>query len=80
MFEEEEEKKEIPEKIREELKKLGINEDIENYEKNIELTIQIKLYKYFDDYILRFIQKKGERHYFLKKYEIISKLVENILS
>ena len=79
-FEEEEEKEEIPEEIKEELKKLGINEDMEDDERLIELTIEIKLYKYNDDYILRFIQKKGDRYYFLDKYAIISKLVENIIS
>ena len=77
-FEEEEE--EIPEGIKEELKKLEINEDMEDNERTIELIIQIKLYKYSDDYILRFIQEKGDRYYFLDKFETISKLVKNIIS
>ena len=80
IFEEEEEKEEIPKGIKEELKKLGINEDMEDNERTIELIIQIKLYKYSDDYILRFIQEKGDRYYFLDKFEIISKLVKNIIS
>ena len=80
MFEEGEEKEEIPEEIKDELKKIGINEDMEDNERIIEITIEIKLYKCYDDYILRFIQEKGDRYYFLDKYETISKLVENIIS
>ena len=53
---------------------------MEDNERTIELIIQIKLYKYSDDYILRFIQEKGDRYYFLDKFETISKLVKNIIS
>jgi serine/threonine protein kinase len=81
IFEEDEkEKDELPEEIKEELKKLGIDYDAEEYEENNDLKMNIKLYKYSDEYILKFIQKEGKRNQFLDKFRAISKLVENIIS
>mgnify|MGYP002626989597 CR=1 FL=1 len=70
--EEEEDKKEEDKEDKKE-------EEKDNKEGN-EFTIQIKLYKYSDEYILRFIQKDGTRKNFLDKFIIISKLVKEIIS
>ena len=79
-FEEDKEKEEITNDIKEELIKLGIENEINVEEVNNELIIQIKLYEYSEGHILRFIHKKGNRKYFLDKFNSISKLIEMILS
>ena len=80
--EREEEEEEITDEIKAELKKLGMAEEIkeEEEEENDGLIIQIKLYQYSDGYILRFIQKEGDRKKFLDKFIEISKLIENLIS
>ena len=81
IFEEDEEvKDELPEEIKEELKKLGIDGGIEDNGDNNDLKMNIKLYKYSDEYILRFIQREGKRNKFLDKFTAISNLVENIIN
>ena len=81
IFEEDEEvKDELPEEIKEELKKLGIDGGIEDNGGNNDLKMNIKLYKYSDEYILRFIQREGKRNKFLDKFTAISNLVENIIN
>ena len=45
----------------------------------LELIFQIRLYKYSDGHILKFMQKDGNRKNFLDKVNIISELVENII-
>jgi hypothetical protein len=86
IFEEEEDKndeeeEEITDEIKAALKKLGMAEEIkEEAEENNGLIIQIKLYQYSDGYILRFIQKEGDRKKFLDKFIEISKLIENLMS
>lgn len=59
---------------------MRIDYDAEEYEENNDLKMNIKLYKYSDEYILKFIQKEGKRNQFLDKFRAISKLVENIIS
>ena len=66
-------------KIKRKIKKEDKKDEVDNDESN-ELTMQIKLYKYFGEYILRFIQKNGTRKNFLDKFKIISKLVKEIIS
>ena len=84
IFEEEEEnneEEEITDEIKEELKKLGIENEInEEDEENNGLDIQIKLYQSSDGYILRFKQKEGNRKKFLDKFNEISKLIEDLIS
>ena len=83
IFEEEEVNKDDDDEEEEEDKKEDIKEDIKEEEDNDdsnELTMQIKLYKYSGEYILRFIQKNGTRKNFLDKFKIISKLVKEIIS
>ena len=76
-----EEEEEITDEIKAELKKLGMAEEIkEEEEENNGLIIQIKLFQYSDGYILRFIQKEGDRKKFLDKFIEISKLIENLMS
>ena len=54
--------------------------DISDEEEGIlQLIIQIRLYKYSDGHILKFMQKDGNRKNFLDKVNIISELVENII-
>ena len=78
---EEENGEEIPEEIKEELKNLGIEDEIKkDEENNNELKIQIMLYQWSDEYILRFVLKEGDRKEFLDKFESISKLVEKIIN
>ena len=52
----------------------------ENIEESNDLSMQIKLYEEKDEHLLRFILKKGNRKNFLDKYNIISKLVEYIIT
>ena len=52
----------------------------ENIEESNDLSMQIKLYEEKDEHLLRFIKKKGNRKNFLDKYNIISKLVEYIIT
>ena len=67
IFEEDEEEEEEEEKN-------------ENIEESNDLSMQIKLYEEKDEHLLRFILKKGNRKNFLDKYNIISKLVEYIIT
>ena len=67
IFEEDEEEEEEDEKN-------------ENIEESNDLSMQIKLYEEKDEHLLRFILKKGNRKNFLDKYNIISKLVEYIIT
>lgn len=79
----EEKEEELPEEVLEELKKLTMKEESkekENDENVNELSMEIKLYKYSDEHILRFVLKNGNRFSFMEKFEEISKLVENIIS
>ena len=81
--EEEYDEEEITEEMREELEKLGIdNENNEDEEENNNdnLMIQIKLYQCSEGHILRFIHKNGERKNFLDKFFVISKLVKILIS
>ena len=52
----------------------------ENNEETNDLSMEIKLYEENDEHILRFILKEGNRKNFLDKYNIISKLVEDIIT
>ena len=74
-----EEEEKIPDEIKEELKKLGIQNEIKVNEVNNELTIQIKLYQCSEGYMLRFVQKGGNRKNFLDKFDSISKSIKNII-
>ena len=56
------------------------DEKNENIEESNDLSMQIKLYEEKDEHLLRFILKKGNRKNFLDKYNIISKLVEYIIT
>ena len=57
----------------------GNDEEMKEDEEYIETTLEIKLYKYSDGHLLRFIQKEGNRKQFLDKFEIISKLVKDLV-
>ena len=83
-FEEKQIIEEIPEDIKEELKKLGIEDDdevgVNDKIKGKYTIIQIKLYEsYNGGYILRYVRKEGNEKNFLDKMEKISSLVKNIL-
>ena len=60
--------------------KINLEPELEDENENNELSILIKLYRYPDGHILRCIQKEGNRKDFLKKFQIISELVEKIIS
>ena len=78
--EEIEDEEEITDEIIEKLKKLGIEDVIKKDKENNQLIIYIKLFKYSEGYLLRFVQKKGNRKKFLDKFQIISKLVKNMIN
>ena len=86
-FEKEEEYNEIPEDMKEELKKLGITEneinninDDENENiKGKRIVIQIKLFEsYNGEYLLRFVKKEGELFDYIEKIEKIYSLVHEM--
>ena len=84
VFEEKSEFEEITDEMREELKKLGIDDDEEVSEndkiKGNDTEIQIRLYKSDKDgYLLRYVRKEGNQFDFLDKMEKISSIVKNIL-
>ena len=76
-FEEEEENEENEENNDNEENNEDDEEEIE--EENNELALKIQLYKINDEYLLSFIQRQGKRKQFLDKFEVISKIVEDIL-
>ena len=92
LFEEEKEEKKEEEKKEEE--KEGKKEEGKDLEDEIEklkidnngdeefngLSLQVKLIKTSDEYIIQFVHKEGNRKDFLDKYVEISKLVENLMN
>ena len=60
--------------------KIDIIEESEDENDEREITMIVKLYKYSNDHILRFIQKEGNRRDFLDKFKVISDLVQSIIS
>ena len=62
----------------EDVNKMEEEKEEEDNETN-DLIMQIKLYKYSDEYILRFIHKKGTRKNFLDEFKTISELVKEII-
>ena len=60
-------------------KEEDIEDENDDDEDNEEILMQIRLYETVDGHLLKFILKKGNRKDFLDKFEIISKLVEQIL-
>ena len=79
IFEEDIDEEEISDEIKEELKKLGIENELKENDLNNELIIQIKLYQNSDGYILKFVQKGGNRKNYLDKFNSISKSIQNII-
>ena len=86
-FEKEEEYNEIPEDMKEELKKIGITEnEIDNINddgneniKGKRIVIQIKLFEsYNGEYLLRFVKKEGELFDYIEKIEKIYSLVHEM--
>ena len=64
---------------------VNITEDIKDENEDeedeiLKLSILVKLYKYSDGHILRCIHKEGYREDFLKKFEQISEYVKKIIS
>ena len=92
LFEEEKEEKKDEEKKEEE--KEGKKEEGKDLEDEIEklkidnngdeefngLSLQVKLIKTSDEYIIQFVHKEGNRKDFLDKYVEISKLIENLMN
>jgi len=60
--------------------KIEITEEGENENDEREITMIVKLYKYSDEHILRFIQKEGNRKDFLDEFKVIPDLVQKIIS
>jgi serine/threonine protein kinase len=60
-------------------KEEDIEDENDDDEDNEEILMQFRLYETVDGHLLKFILKKGNRKDFLDKFEIISKLVEQIL-
>ena len=79
IFEEDIDDEEISDEIKEKLKKLGIENELKENDLNNELIIQIKLYQNSDGYILKFVQKGGNRKNYLDKFNSISKSIQNII-
>jgi hypothetical protein len=73
----------VPEQLKAEFEKLGINLNEKKEEKkeknNNNLIIRFKLYKTSEGYLLRFVKKQGNKNDFIDKFEAISKLVESII-
>ena len=85
VIEEEEEDEELVDEMKEEIEKLGINNDEEIEEdenmKGSDICIRLKLYENKKGdwrYILRFIKKKGNRADYLEKLEKIFNLVKKL--
>ena len=68
----------IPEDIKNKIKELGIEME-ENEETQKETVIRIKLYRTSDGYLIRFVNKNGDKSDFIDKYEKISNLVKKII-
>ena len=66
----------IYDNIKEQLKKLGIeNKEEDNEDEENELILRIKLYKTSEGYLLRFVKQQGDKYDFYNKYEIIKNFV-----
>ena len=76
--EEKEGKKEEGKDLEDEIEKLKI--DNNGDEEFNGLSLQVKLIKTSDEYIIQFVHKEGNRKDFLDKYVEISKLVENLMN
>jgi serine/threonine protein kinase len=81
IFEEEQLDEEIPEDMKEELKKLGIEDDEEIQEneniKGKKTVMQIKIFESQNGgYLLRFVKKEGDQYDYSKKMEKIYSLVK----
>ena len=83
-FEKEEEDFEIPEDMKEELKKLGIYENEKNEEENENIkgktiVVQIKIFQsYSGGYLLKFAKKEGVLIDYLEKVEKINSLIQKM--
>ena len=83
-FEKEEEDFEIPEDMKEELKKLGIyvNEENEEENENIKgktIVVEIKIFQsYSGGYLLKFAKKEGVLIDYLEKVEKINSLIQKM--
>ena len=81
--EQENEEKDIPDDIKEELKKLGIEEDEDVDDERIKgknTIIQIKLFESINGgYLLRYVRKEGNERDFLDKMAKISSIVKTII-
>ena len=75
----EELKKEIPEKIKNELNKLNINDEIKEDEENNVLTIKVKLYEIDEGHLIKFIKKEGNKIDFIDKFETLTKYVKSLI-
>ena len=71
--------KEVNEKIKEELKKIGFKVEEDDEEEFYKLVIQVKLYQISDGYLLRFVHLEGNRNDFLDKYYTIADLVKGLI-
>ena len=71
----------IPEEIKNKIEELGIEneEKEENEEDQKEINIRIKLYKTSDGYLIRFVNKEGDKNDFIDKFEKISHLVKKLI-
>ena len=81
IFEEEQLDEEIPEDMKEELKKLGIEDDEEIQEneniKGKKTVMQIKIFESQNGgYLLRFVRKEGDQNDYLEKMSKIYSLVK----
>ena len=68
----------ISEDFKKQFKEFGIEFE-ENEEAQKEIVIRIKLYKISEGYLIRFVNKKGDKSDFIDKYEKISTLVKQII-
>ena len=71
--------KEVNEKIKEELKKIGFGVEEDDEKEIYKLVIQVKLYQISDGYLLQFVQLEGNRNDFLDKYYTIADLVKGLI-
>ena len=67
----------ISEDFKKQFKEFGIEFE-ENEETQKEIVLRIKLYRTYDGYLIRFVNKKGDKSDFIDKYEKISNLVKQI--
>ena len=68
----------ISEDFKKQFKEFGIEFE-ENEETQKEIIIRIKLYRTSEGYLIRFVNKKGDKGDFIDKYEKISSLVKQII-